>query len=111
MGDVCVYYFLRHGGTRGQQLLSKRRATLETIKDRGAAVMRSERVVDHTEVGRNGFLIGGASDESHALELWPQIRSPELRAVPGEGEASKMVEDAQSTQVSMSYWPPRPQSV
>jgi hypothetical protein len=148
MSDVCVYYFVRHSGTGDQESLSKRRATLETIKDRGAAVMRSRRVVDHTEVDRNGFLIGGASDESHPLELWPQIRSLELRAVSRDGEALKMVESAQSarkqmlhseslelrnqarilrirvdrmkadklrnqrgTQDSMSYWPPRAQSV
>src|ERR1700761_2981437 len=58
MADVSVYYFLRRSGIGGKELLSKRRATLETIKDRGAAVMRSQRVVDHTEVDGNGFSLG-----------------------------------------------------
>jgi hypothetical protein len=31
-------------------ILSKRRASLETIKDKGEAVMESQTVVDHTEV-------------------------------------------------------------
>ncbi len=48
MTDVSVYYFVRHGGPGGKELLSERRATLETIKDRGKAVMQSQRVVDHT---------------------------------------------------------------
>jgi hypothetical protein len=148
MTDVSVYYFVRHSVSGGKELLSKRRATLETIKGRGAAVLRSRRVVDHTEVDGNGFLIGGDSDESHPLELWPQIRSLELRAESRDGEALKIVEGAESdrmqtlhresielrdqarilrirvdqikadksrnrggTHASMSYRPPRPQSV
>jgi hypothetical protein len=95
MSDVSVYYFMRHGGRGGKELLSERRATLETIKDRGTAVMQSQRVVDHTEVDGNGFLIGGASDESHP-ELWSQIRSLEARAKSRDREALKIVEDAAS---------------
>ena len=64
MTDVSVYYFVRHGGPAGKELLSERRATLETIKDRGEAVMQSRRIVDHTEVDGNGFVIGGASAPS-----------------------------------------------
>jgi hypothetical protein len=94
MTDVSVYYFMRHGsGPGGKELLSERRATLETIKDRGTAVMRSQRVVDHTEVDGNGFLIGGASDESHP-ELWSRIRSLEARAKSRDREALKIVESA-----------------
>jgi hypothetical protein len=95
MTDVSVYYFLRHGGHGGKELLSERRATLETIKDRGTAVMQSQRVVDHTEVDGNGFLIGGASDESDP-ELWSQIRSLEARAKSRDREALKIVEGAAS---------------
>jgi hypothetical protein len=95
MADVSVYYFMRHGGPGGKELLSERRATLETIKDRGTAVMQSQRVVDHTEVDGNGFLIGGASDESHP-ELWSQIRSLEARAKSRDREALKIVEGAES---------------
>jgi hypothetical protein len=95
MTDVSVYYFMRHGGPGGKELLSERRATLETIKNRGTAVMQSQRVVDHTEVDRNGFLIGGSSDESHP-ELWSQIRSLEARAKSRDREALKIVEGAAS---------------
>jgi hypothetical protein len=95
MTDVSVYYFMRRGNRGGKELLSERRATLEAIKDRGEAVMRSQRVVDHTEVDRNGFLMGGASDESHP-ELWSQIRSLEARAKSRDREALKIVESAAS---------------
>jgi hypothetical protein len=95
MTDVSVYYFMRRGGPGGKELLSERRATLETIKDRGKAVMQSQRVVDHTEVDGNGFLIGGAGDESHP-ELWSQIRSLEARAKSRDREALTIVEGAAS---------------
>jgi hypothetical protein len=97
MTDVSVYYFMRHIGPGDKELLSKRRATLETIKAKGEAVMQSRRIVNHTEVDRNGFLIGGASDESHPVEgLWPRIRSLELRAESRDVEALKIVDGAQS---------------
>jgi hypothetical protein len=95
MADVSVYYFMRRGGPGGRELLSERRATLETIKNRGTAVMQSQRVVDHTEVDGNGFLMGGAGDESHP-ELWSQIRSLEARAKSRDREALKIVEGAAS---------------
>ena len=97
MTDVSVYYFMRHGGLGDKELLSKRRATLETIKYRGEAVMQSRRVVDHTEVDGNGFLIGGASDASHP-ELWPEIRSLETRAKSRDDEALKIAEHAEGAQ-------------
>ena len=90
MTDVSVYYFVRHAGPGGRELLSERRATLETIKGRGEAVMHSQRVVDHTEVDGNGFLIGGAGDESHS-EIWSQIRSLEARAKSRDREVLKIV--------------------
>lgn len=80
MSDVYVYYFMRRGPA-GENILSKRRATFETIKGEGEAVMESQIVVDHTEVDRNGFLIGGIDNQSHPMDdLWPQIRSLERRA-------------------------------
>jgi hypothetical protein len=57
--------------------------------------LQSRRVVDHTEVDGNGFLIGGTSGESHP-ELWPQIRSLESRAKSRDGEALKIVGVAES---------------
>jgi hypothetical protein len=102
MTDVSVYYFVRHGGRGGKELLSERRATLETIKGRGEAVIQSQRVVDHTEVDRNGFLIGGASDESHP-ELWSQIRSLEARAKSRDREALKIVAGVESDRRQMLH--------
>ena len=140
MSDVSVYYFMRRGGAGDEALISKRRATLEAIKDRGQAVMSSRRIVDHTEVDRNGFLIGGASDEAHPVDgLWPQIRSLELRAESRDFEALKIVDGARrqrrqtlhseslelrdqarrlktridriNAEAPTRYWPPRPQTV
>jgi hypothetical protein len=97
MTDVFVYYFMRRSVSGGEESLSKRRATLETIQGKGEAVMQSQHIVDHTEVDGNGFVIGGASNESHRVdELWPQIRSLELRAKSRDGEALKIVEGTES---------------
>ena len=104
MTDVFVYYFMRRSGPGGKELLSKRRATLETIKDRGEAVMQSRRIVDHTEVDGNGFVIGGASDESHPVDgLWPQIRSLEFRARSRDREALKIVDGAECARRQMLH--------
>jgi hypothetical protein len=88
MADVYVYYFMRCHGTAGEKIRSKRRATLETIKNMGEPVMESQIVVDHTEVDRNGFLIGGVDSESHPMdERWARIRSLERRANSRDYEA------------------------
>ncbi len=49
MSDVYVYHFMRRGPA-GKNILSKRRATIETINGKGEAVMESQIVVDQTEV-------------------------------------------------------------
>ena len=96
MTDVYVYYFMRCRGPHGENILSKRRATLETIMGKGEAVMESQIVVDHTEVDDNGFLIGGVDDESHPMdELWAQIRSLERRANSRDSEALTLNESAE----------------
>jgi hypothetical protein len=96
MTDVSVYYFMRHSGPGGQGLLSRRHATLDAIEARGCEpVTQSRRVVDHTEVDGNGFLIGGASDGSHP-DLWPQIRSLESRAKSRDKEGLKIIEEVES---------------
>jgi hypothetical protein len=93
MTDVYVYYFMRRPGPVGGNILSKRRATLETIKGKGEAVMESQIVVDHREVDGNGFLIDGVGNASHPMdELWAQIRSLELRANSRDSEASELNE-------------------
>jgi hypothetical protein len=96
MSDVYVYYFMRPG-----KVSSKRRATLETIKEIGEPVMESQLVVDHTEVDSNGFLIGWVDNQSQPLdEHWSQIRSLEKRAASRDSEAQDLSE---STDGSRKY--------
>jgi hypothetical protein len=93
MTDMYVYHFMRCRGSAGDEILSKRRATLETIKGKGEAVMESQIVVDHREVDDNGFVIGGISDGSRPIdELWTQIRSLELRAKSRDSDALRLSE-------------------
>jgi CHAD domain-containing protein len=88
---MCVYYFMRRGSPSGVESLSKRRATLETIRGMGEPVMESRLVVDHTEVDANGFLTGRASEDSHPVHnLWAQARSLESRASSRDFEAQKL---------------------
>src|ERR1700680_1109467 len=99
MTDVYVYYFMRRGPA-GENTLSKRRATLETIKGKGEAVMESQIVVDHTEVDGNGYLIGGVDYESHPMdELWAQIRSLERRANSRDIEALTLNESGEGARI------------
>ena len=102
MTDVYVYYFMRCRGPLGEKSLSKRRATLETIKGRGVAVMESQIVVDHTEVDDNGFLIGCVGNDSHPMdELWAQIRSLERRANSRDSEALTLDESGEGQRIYM----------
>src|SRR6202030_3856951 len=99
MSDVYVYYFMRRGPA-GENILSKRRATLETIKGKGEVVMESQIVVDHTEVDGNGFLIGGVGNESHPMDaLWAEIRSLERRANSRDREALKLNESGEGDRI------------
>ena len=100
MTDVYVYYFMRCREQAGENILSNRRATLETIKGKGEAVMESQIVVDHTEVDGNGFHIGGVSNELHPMdELWGQIRSLERRANSRDSEALTLNESGEGQRI------------
>jgi hypothetical protein len=99
MCDVYVYHFMRRAPA-GENILCKRRATLETINGKGEAVMESQIVVDHTEVDGNGFLIGGIDNESHPMdELWAQIRSLERRANSRDSEALTLNESGEGARI------------
>ena len=99
MSDVYVYHFMRRGPA-GENVLSKRRATLETIKGKGEAVMESQIVVDHTEVDGNGFLVGGIDNESHPMdESWAEIRSLERRANSRDSEALTLNESGEGARI------------
>jgi hypothetical protein len=100
MTDLYVYYFMRSRGPAGENILSKRRATLEAISGMGEAVMESQLVVDHTEVDDNGFLVSGVGSESHSAdELWAQIRSLERRANSRDSEALTLSESAEGARI------------
>ena len=95
MGDVYVYHFMRRGPA-GENILSRRCATLETINGKGEAVMESQIVVDHTEVDGNGYLVGRSGNEAHPTdELWAQIRSLERRANSRDIEALALNESGE----------------
>jgi len=98
MSDAYVYRFMRRGPA-GENILSKRRATLETIKGKGEAVMESQIVVDHTEVDGNGFLIDGIDNESPMDELWAEIRSLERRANSRDSEALTLNEGGEGARM------------
>jgi hypothetical protein len=102
--DVYVYYFLRRGPD-GENILSKRRATIEAIKGKGEAVMESQTIADHTEVDSNGFLIGGSGGsggESHPMdELWAEIRSLERRATSRDREALTLNESGEGYRIHL----------
>ena len=100
MTDMYVYYFMRRRGPGNENILSKRRATLEAIKGKGEAVMESQLVVDHTEVDGNGFLIGGVGGDSNPMDaLWAQIRSLERRANSRDSEALALNESADGDRI------------
>jgi hypothetical protein len=100
--DVYVYYFTRYRGPLGEKILSKRRATLETSMGKGAAVMESQIVVDHTEVDDNGFLVGGVGNDSDPMnERWAQIRSLERRAKSRDSEALTLDESDEGQRIYM----------
>jgi hypothetical protein len=100
MTDMYVYYFMRRRGPANENILSKRRATLDAIKGKGEAVMESQVVVDHTEVDGNGFLIGGVGADSNPMDaLWAQIRSLERRANSRDSEALTLNESAEGDRI------------
>jgi hypothetical protein len=104
MTDVYVYYFMRCRGPVGENILSKRRATLEAIKGKGKAVMESQIVVDHTEMDGSGFLMGGIGNESNPEdELRAEIRSLERRANSRDSEALELSESAEGAQIYLLH--------
>jgi hypothetical protein len=88
MSDVYIYYFTEPTGTHGENALSARQATLDAIKGRGEPVMASQIVVDHTELGEDGYLVATSDSGLHALsDLARQIASLEVRAASRDREA------------------------
>jgi hypothetical protein len=65
MSEVEVYYVTGRDQMRGHNLISKRPATLETIKARGGAHLpETRRIVDSSELDGNGSLNRGCGPNS-----------------------------------------------
>jgi len=92
MPDAFVYYFLVRDRTTGKVVSSKRRATLEAIKNKGEPLMESQMTVDASEVDATGFLCRSIGGADPADELWGEIRSLRLRADSREREARQLPE-------------------
>jgi hypothetical protein len=88
MCDVYIYYFKTSNGPDGKNVLSGRPATLDAIKGRGEPVMKSQIVVDHTELDANGFLVAAIGHSSIAIDdIAFQVRSLEVRAASRDNAA------------------------
>jgi hypothetical protein len=92
MADVYVYQFTRRDNNAGIKTVSARWATLETIKGIGEPIIESQIVVDHTELGGDGFLVRFGDDSREIDDLWAQIRSLKLRAESRDSEGLQLNE-------------------
>jgi hypothetical protein len=92
MTDKYVYHFTGRFGPGGEIAVSPRAATLEAIQARGAPVMESQIVVDHTELDCDGFLVRFGTSTNPIDSLWSLIRSRKLRAASRDAEALQLNE-------------------
>lgn len=103
MCDAYVYYFVMSNNHDGDDMLSTRPATLETIKDGGGEpVMESQMVVDHTELDGDGFLIAAVGCDSHEInDIAAQIWSLEVRAASRDNEAISSTDEIEKYMLSL----------
>jgi hypothetical protein len=88
MSDVYVYYFTAFNDKQAE-VISNRPATLEAIKSRGVPIMRTQLVVDHSEIDAEGFLLAIAANDSCVFDnIAAQIWSLEARATSRDNEAN-----------------------
>jgi hypothetical protein len=88
MSDAYVYYFKGPENAAGENMLSQRPATLETISGKGEPMMETQIVVDDTELDGGGFFNAHGGDDSFAVnDLSAQIWSLEARAAARDVEA------------------------
>ena len=102
MADICVYYFSVRDRTTGKLGNSKRRATLEAIRDLGEPVVESRLIVDSSEVDGSGFLISRQDIGSYIDEIWCEIRSLRLRAKSRTLEA-KLLKESEAERRHVLY--------
>jgi hypothetical protein len=102
MPDVYVYYFTERDPASGENMLSTRLATLETIKGWGEPVMESQIVVDATELDGDGFLNAGVGNALYGgNDLTTQIGSLERRAASRDSAALKLNEGSDGQDIYM----------
>jgi hypothetical protein len=102
MPDVYVYYFTERDEASGENMLSTRLATLETIKGRGEPVMESQIVVDATELDGDGFHNAAVGNALYGgSDLTAQIGSLELRAASRDSAALKLNEGSDGKDIYM----------
>jgi hypothetical protein len=88
MTDVYVYRFTGWDGLTDAYVRSRRRATLETIKEIGDPIMESQIVVDDAELDSNGFFCESVANDPHSTEaVANEIKSLNLRAASRDAEA------------------------
>lgn len=81
MTDTYVYYFRGLSGAATENTVSRRPATLDSIRGLGDPIMESQLLVDHTELDADGFLRSRAGPASRwAYDPTARIVSLELRA-------------------------------
>ena len=95
MTDVYVYRFIGRDGPADTKGRTRRRATLETIKDIGDPIMESQIVVDDGELDSMGFFCDNVANDPHsAAAMKNEIKSLNLRAASRDAEALNMDENA-----------------
>jgi hypothetical protein len=88
MADVYVYRFTGWEGATTQPDATRRRATLQTIREIGDPIMESQIVVDDAELDAHGFFCGSVANDSDPTEdLTNEINSLNLRADARDSEA------------------------
>ena len=93
MADVYVYCFTGWDGSKDVSTRSRRRATLETIKQIGDPIMESQIVVDEAELDTNGFFHGDVANDADPAEgVKSEIKSLNLRAASRDSEVRNLDE-------------------
>jgi hypothetical protein len=103
MSDVYLYYFVMSNSPDGDNMLSTRPATLQTIMDRGGEpVMESQVVVDRTELDADGFLAAAIACDSHEVhDIAAQIWSLEVRAASRDNEGIASTDEIEKYMLSL----------
>jgi hypothetical protein len=102
MTDVYVYRFIGRDDPPDLTGRSRRRATLETIKGIGDAIMESQIVVDDAELDSMGFFCDSVANDPHSRRaVTNEIKSLNRRAASRDAEALGLDDNAAGAQKYM----------